>query len=166
VSGKSGNINYVTGDATDPKAVGRKIIAHICNDIGAWGKGFVLAVSRRWPKAKEAYQRWHEGKEENHFALGAVQFVQVREDIWVANMIAQRGIRRIKGGPPIRYEAVEGCLGRVAEKAWELGASVHMPRIGCGLAGGKWPEIEPIIEKKLCSHDIPVYVYDLPKTRG
>ena len=25
-----------------------------------------------------------------------------------------------------------------------LSASVHMPRIGCGLAGGKWEEIEPI----------------------
>ncbi|MEV6001124.1 Appr-1-p processing protein, partial [Streptomyces griseomycini] len=27
---------------------GVKVIAHVCNDIGGWGKGFVLAVSRRW----------------------------------------------------------------------------------------------------------------------
>jgi hypothetical protein len=34
-----------------------------------------------------------------------------------------------------------------------------MPRIGCGLAGGQWSEIEKIIQD-VCSVD--VYVYDLP----
>jgi hypothetical protein len=33
-----------------------------------------------------------------------------------------------------------------------------MPRFGCGLAGGKWSEIEPIIERAL--PDVDVYVYD------
>jgi hypothetical protein len=28
------------GDATSPQAKGPKVIAHVCNDIGAWGKGF------------------------------------------------------------------------------------------------------------------------------
>jgi len=35
-------INYTTGDATDPITEGNKIIVHICNDIGGWGK--VLSV--------------------------------------------------------------------------------------------------------------------------
>jgi hypothetical protein len=48
----------------------------------------------------------------------------------------------------------------VAEKARELNASVHMPRIGCGLAGGKWEKIEPIIQKHLCDGGIDVTVYD------
>ena len=34
-----------------------------------------------------------------------------------------------------------------------------MPRIGCGLAGGKWAVVEPIIQRAL--EDIPVFVYDL-----
>ena len=41
-------IQYRTGDATRPEGDGPKIIAHICNDVGAWGKGFVLALSKRW----------------------------------------------------------------------------------------------------------------------
>jgi hypothetical protein len=41
-------INYLKGDATFPEAKGTKIICHICNDLGAWGKGFVLAISKRW----------------------------------------------------------------------------------------------------------------------
>jgi hypothetical protein len=40
-------------------------------------------------------------------------------------------------------------------------ASVHMPRIGCGLAGGKWEEIEPIIERTLVAKGMTVVVYDL-----
>jgi hypothetical protein len=35
-----------------------------------------------------------------------------------------------------------------------------MPRIGCGLAGGKWEQIEPIIERTLLNKNVEVYVYD------
>jgi hypothetical protein len=35
-----------------------------------------------------------------------------------------------------------------------------MPRIGCGLAGGKWEEIRPIIERTLLKNNVEVYVYD------
>ena len=43
----------------------------------------------------------------------------------------------------------------------ELDASDHMPRIGCGLAGGDWAEIEPMITETLCAAGIEVVVYDL-----
>ena len=35
-----------------------------------------------------------------------------------------------------------------------------MPRIGCGLAGGKWEVIEPIILKTLSANELEVTVYD------
>jgi O-acetyl-ADP-ribose deacetylase (regulator of RNase III) len=154
-------IQYVKGDATAPSAAGPKLIAHVCNDRGGWGKGFVIALSRRWPEPEAAYRKWHRARGDNDFDLGAVQFVQVEPELWVANMVAQRGMAAQAGIPPIHYEAVEECLGRVAEKARELGASVHMPRIGCGLAGGKWEKIEPLLVKTLCEQGIPVTVYDL-----
>jgi hypothetical protein len=37
-----------------------------------------------------------------------------------------------------------------------------MPRIGCGLAGGRWDQIEHLIAEELSAGDIPVTVYDLP----
>ncbi len=40
-------------------------------------------------------------------------------------------------------------LENIGDKAIELNASVHMPRIGCGLAGGKWESIEPLIFNNL-----------------
>lgn len=75
-------------------------------------------------------------------------------------MVGQRGMKTGSKGPPVRYEAIDTCLQLVAQKALELSASVHMPRIGCGLAGGKWDKIEPLIEKNLCDAAIDVYVYD------
>lgn len=77
-------------------------------------------------------------------------------------MIGQHGIRKSGGVPPIRYDALEAALKIVGEKAQTANASVHLPRIGCGLAGGKWGEIEPLIERQICALGVPVFVYDLP----
>lgn len=153
-------IIYLQGDATSPQASGAKIIAHVCNDLGGWGKGFVLAITKRWPEPETAYRAWSRARAGNDFALGAVQFVQVKADVWVANMIGQHGMRTGSKGPPVRYEAIGQCLALVAQKAAELGASVHMPRIGCGLAGGKWEKVEPLIQAELSGKEVAVYVYD------
>jgi O-acetyl-ADP-ribose deacetylase (regulator of RNase III) len=153
-------LRIVRGDATVPQAEGNRIIAHVCNDVGGWGKGFVLAISHRWPEPEQEYRRWHRGRAANDFGLGAVQLVAVRPDLWVANMVAQHGMRSGRSGPPIRYDAVERCLHVVAGYATRLEASVHMPRIGCGLAGGKWEQIEPIIMRTLCERSIATTVYD------
>jgi len=151
-------INYLKGDATAPSAEGIKIIAHICNDIGGWGRGFVLAISKRWKEPEEQYRQWYRGKED--FRLGEVRLVQVESHLYVANMIAQRDVISGSEGPPIRYEAVGACLHTLAGQAIEMNASVHMPRIGCGLAGGTWDKIEPLINDTLIKKGVDVFVYD------
>ena len=50
------NIQYVKGDATTPQGDGHKIIVHVCNDLGKWGKGFVLAISKRWKEPEATYR--------------------------------------------------------------------------------------------------------------
>lgn len=153
-------ITYIKGDATSPHGKGRKLIAHVCNDAGGWGKGFVLAVSKRWPQPEEEYRRWHRERAGNGFGLGAVQVVQVERYVWVANIVGQHGIRTGSKGPPVRYEALDTGLAKLAAEARDLGASVHMPRIGCGLAGGSWDRVEPLITARLSAAGIPVRVYD------
>ncbi len=152
---------FLKGGTTCPQAKGVTIIAHVCNDQGKWGKGFVMALSARWPGPEQAYRQWYRDRARNDFGLGSVQLVQVEPYIWVANMVAQHGARGGTRTPPIRYPAVEECLVKVAQKAQELGASVHMPRIGCGLAGGRWELIEPLIVKTLCEKGVEVTVYDV-----
>lgn len=151
-------ITYLKGDATVPQTTGPKLIAHVVNDLGGWGKGFVVAISRRWPEPEASYRRWHAERAKNDFALGAIQVVQVKPDIYVVNMVGQRGIRTRSKGPPVRYEALDDCLHKLRTVADEHRASVHMPRIGCGLAGGKWDKVEPLIRMAL--NDVAVFVYD------
>jgi O-acetyl-ADP-ribose deacetylase (regulator of RNase III) len=158
-------IHYVAGDATHPQGLGHKIIVHICNDIGRWGKGFVLALSKRWKEPEKIYRQWYTSpKDGNVMELGKIQPVSLPDDITVINMIAQKGIYRAQGIAPIRYEAVRTCLNKVCQYASRIEdkpVSIHMPRIGCGLAGGQWEKIEKIINDTLI--DLDVHVYDLPE---
>ena len=157
-------IRYLEGDATDPRSPGHKVIVHVCNDIGGWGRGFVLAISKRWPEPERDYRQWFES--EPRPRLGEVQFVTVKDEITVANMIGQHGLRKSRGVPPIRYDAVRTGLESVAAYARDREASVHMPRIGCGLAGGEWNSIEPIILETLTAAGVATTVYDFGGSHG
>jgi O-acetyl-ADP-ribose deacetylase (regulator of RNase III) len=157
-------IKYVCGDATAPPPGGNRIIVHICNDHGSWEAGFIMAVSRRWIEPKACYCLYAESFKGKPLELGAVQFMQVEDCLWVANVIGQTKAYTTREGrrvPPIPECMV--CLGlhRVYRKVMELQATIHMPRIGTGLAGGKWDDIKPIIDEELADLGISVTVYDL-----
>jgi O-acetyl-ADP-ribose deacetylase (regulator of RNase III) len=157
-------IQYVVGDATHPVGDGVKFLCHVCNDMGAWGAGFVLAVSSRWGTPEKSYRLWAKSKfsPDSTFRLGAIELVQVEPMVFVANMIAQTLGWSSLQGPPIRYEALSECLHKLAQNAKIYNASVHMPRIGAGLAGGSWSKIEEIIKESLVDEGVSVTVYDLP----
>jgi O-acetyl-ADP-ribose deacetylase (regulator of RNase III) len=152
-------IKYIKGDATAPQGDGPKIIAHGCNSIGAWGAGFVLAVSKRWKHPEREYRAWY--KKVGRIPLGLIQLVRVEEELSVCNCIIQDSIGPFDGIPRVEYPAVRKCFTLVAAYAVILDASIHMPRVGCGLAGGTWGQIEPIIRDEFCAKEIQVTVYDL-----
>ncbi len=146
-------LNFHKGNVLYPIGEGRKIIAHICNDRGAWNAGFTGSLNKRWLQPKLAYQLMKCKR------LGEVQFVAVEKNIKVANMICQ-GLD-YKNGPPIRYNALRDALRLVAQKAIQAGAGVHLPRIGCGLAGGSWTKVEELVISELVERGIYVVVYNL-----
>ena len=148
-------ITYLKGDATNPQITGIKIICHVCNNIDKWGRGFVLAISKKWSAPEIDYHNRHQ------LPLGSVNFIKVSNTIYIANMISQKGVRTKLNPIPIQYIHLQRCLQRVANKAFLLKATVHMPRIGCGLAGGNWNKIEPIIINTLLKLKINVFVYDM-----
>jgi O-acetyl-ADP-ribose deacetylase (regulator of RNase III) len=147
-------INYVKGDATNPQGDGTKLILHCCNNFQKWGAGFVLAISKKWKEPEEHYCSLNE----KDLVLGTAHFIGVEEDIIVVNIIGQHDIRSINGVPPIRYDAIMKALAEINIIAKTIKATIHMPRMGCGLAGGNWNKMESIIENNL---DVPVTVYDL-----
>lgn len=167
VISKFKNITYIKGDATSPEVKGKKIIPHVCNDIGKWGAGFVMALSNKWSEPEAEYRKWYDdiikdGKK--YLPLGEVQFVNVEDNITIANMIGQHKTQteyKKEGKPntrPLVYAAVVEALKKVNNVAKANNASIHMPKIGCGLAGGNWDVIEHIIVN-IISPDVKVYVY-------
>jgi hypothetical protein len=72
-----------------------------------------------------------------------------------ADARTQGGVRRI------RHETLSECLKELGFHAHHLRASIQMPRIGSGLAGGKWEKVQPLICDTIPGTEI--FVYDLPR---
>lgn len=155
-------ITYVKGDATQPIGSGPKFIVHCCNDQGAWGAGFTKALSDKWDEPKLAYS---DAYSSGAVALGKCQVVPINDEIAVINVIGQHryGTKTSKHYPFIRYDAVSAAFKAIAGIVAGNGGSIHMPRFGCGLAGGEWEKIEAIITDVFVNHEpsIDVYVYDI-----
>lgn len=165
-------LTYTVGDATDPQRGSideRAVIVHCCNDVGAFGAGFVLSLSKRWPKVEAYYCGWYRVGNTRvpisgvniPFKLGQVQVIEVEDNVAVANLIGQSGCGSFHGLSPIRYGAIEEGLIRLREVMGTSKWSFHAPRFGSGLAGGDWDKIEEILKRVFADTDISITIYDL-----
>lgn len=161
-------LKYMVGDALDPKKqdiTGNCYIIHVCNDIGAFGGGIAGNIAKKWPEARNMYRIW--AKDKASFKLGEIQVVKIEDGLSVINMIAQHLIGEDEfGNPPIRYQALEECLNKVAKLVQVNPGTVVSGRLGSSLAGGAWHKIEPLIFKCLVNQGISVNIYDLPGQVG
>ena len=153
-----GSIEYLVGDATAPEGEGPFVVAHVVNDLGGWGRGFVLAVSRRWKEPERAYR----DLARRGLVLGTTQLVAVTPQITVANMVAQHGYASASNPTALDYEALAACLASLDSLA-TASAGIVMPRIGTKLAGGRWADVEPLVVRELVARGRHVRVYDLPR---
>lgn len=167
--------------------LGHKLIIHSVNDEGKWGAGFVLALSKRWSSPEKEYRDWynrrsvmrvtqnHKVFESNVLRLGEFQSIKVEKDTDVINVVGQSGVRSESNPKPVKYSAISEAFYKLNSKISRdeeyymmddsddsdpYHVTIHMPRIGCGLGGGSWSEIEPIIKATMPKRHI--YVYDLP----
>lgn len=148
-------ITYRIGNAARPPET-NAVIVHIVNDIGAWGGGFTAELDRVYNGSPgEFYREW--ASEGLH--LGRVRWMSASPDVVIVNLCAQRGVgmdrRRVD------YRALQTCLAALAHRVTYARTipTFHMPRIGCGLGGGRWEDVEPIIRAEM--DNLPVFVYDL-----
>ncbi len=159
---KSREIDVVHGNALEPRGRGPRIIAHIVNDkTPNWGGGgFAAALRRLMPEVQSDFKQWARESPKN-LELGNVRCVGVDESLSIVSMIAQRGYGP-SSGPRIRYWALSQCLEHLAAIAKLHGASIHMPPIGTGNAGGSWDIILELLIQHLLQSGLKVTVYDLP----
>lgn len=156
-------INLAIGDATIIQKF--QVIAHVVNDVGKWGAGFSGVLEKRYPGLGADYRRrlaeLVAGREP---VLGRCLVTRLTNvsNVCVVHMIAQHGVRSKENPKPINYDALRLCLRRLGTDAQKgRVASIQMPKIGAGLAGGDWSIILPIIISELENLPIPVTIYEL-----
>lgn len=151
-------IRYVIGDATEMSKDKSVVLVHCVNDIGAWGAGFSGTLSKMYPITKVYYHYWAKGKIANpRFKLGQIQVIPINSKFSIVNLIGQQGIRSRENPVPVHYPALHIGLRETAKEARRLGAEIHCPRLGCGLAGGDWKIVEKIIQEECIGIDVIVY---------
>jgi O-acetyl-ADP-ribose deacetylase (regulator of RNase III) len=155
-------LRYVRGDAAEPRSDGPAIIAHVVNDRArSWGgRGFATALMRRYPKARHEYAAWTAG---GHLRRGAVHLTDVGDGLWIASLVAQAGYGDSPTGKSrLRIAALRDSLETLADMALENGADVHMPLIGTGQGGARWPSVRDLVLEELADRQVTSTVYVLP----
>jgi len=154
-------LTFVVGDATKPHGTGQKIVAQVVNDGAArWGgSGFASAIRKHWPAVQLDFLDWAKS-DSQRLRLGHAHNTRVDDHIVVFSMIAQHGYGPSRL-PRIRYQHLKACLTELRDFALSHHASVHMPRIGCGEAGGNWLIVQDLILECLSDYGIEVTIYDL-----
>lgn len=158
-------IRHEHKDATITNPSQITLIAHIVNDIGAWGAGFSGALERVYPGTGEVYKL----KIKQH-RLSQIFFTLPAPYVAVCHMVAQSGVRSRYNKVPLRYAELQECLYQLAHMVNRMNREGHkvdviqLPKIGSGLAGGEWKRIEAIINETLAEldHDVDVIICDWP----
>lgn len=144
----------------------RDIIAHCCNDIGAFGSGFAKELADREPLVRSAFLDWAKGETKIPYQLGEVQLFSIlcgrytpRATLTIANMIGQHGVRSAANPHPIDYDALRKAMKKVIALRQGDITRIVAPKFGSGLAGGDWTVIEAIINDVW--KDVPVVIFEL-----
>ena len=163
-----GKLTVVKGDATEPQVSNPHEIAmvpHVCNDIGGWGKGFVMALSRKWSKPEDAYRSFCEMNGKLPI-LGKVCYAKINNSLVIANMIGQKGTVSADNPIPIKYKALVNCMAEVVAYIEMIKSQtvntvvIHCCKFGSDLAKGDWNFILELIREIWLENGIDVVVYE------
>lgn len=138
----------IKGDIT---FVTHGIICQQVNTKGVMGAGLAFQLKTKWPVIYADYDLAYRRQE---LRLGSVVYTNiVQKDfkLQVASLCAQLDYGNVKGMRYTSYKAFAECLEKLV--IWHAAClqgklPVYFPyKIGCGLAGGEWAVVKPLIEE-------------------
>lgn len=143
------------------------IIAHGCNCFHTMGSGIARQIAKQIPEALVADKKTVYGdiNKLGTYSVASAKLSQKSTSTikCVFNLYTQHkfGTDAVQ----VDYSAVEKAMKNFRNAVAQmeilhgLPLKVGIPRIGCGLAGGDWRIIKPLIEAAFYDH--PIYVYSL-----
>jgi O-acetyl-ADP-ribose deacetylase (regulator of RNase III) len=152
-------INYVTGDLFDP-AHNFDAVAHGCNCAGAMGGGIARVFGERYPEMRDNYatacRRDVYGLKPGDIYPWIFNQSEDEPFLVVYNLMTQ-----LNPGSDARINAIRTSVRKMLIHAHKQGyVHIGLPRIGAGIGGLKWDDVEDAIEWSLYpfehSHGITV----------
>ncbi len=131
---------------------GHGIICHQVNCRMVMGSGLAKQIRTKWPHVYSEYMQLNTWPVERRFGL--CQIVEIKsKELYVANLFGQLDYGREKG----RVYTDTGALGNALNqlRGWHSencheDFPIWFPfKIGCGLAGGNWNEVQTLLESLL-----------------
>jgi len=144
-------LQMVDGDLFD---LNLPALGHGCNCRGAMGAGIAVEFKRRYPEMYQAYRKLCLAGD---FELGDV-FVWTASAQVIYNLATQPVPK-----PSATLEAVEQSVQRALDDAEHRGIDrIGVPRIGAGLGGLSWPDVESTLRTVADSHRVELVVVSRP----
>ncbi|AUG88412.1 phosphatase [Vibrio phage Vp_R1] len=130
---------------------------HQCNCFCRMGRGIAPQLAKAFPEVREVDMSTEVG---DRSKMGT--FTKTSEFPIIYNLYGQYHWTNYKVAPGRNtdYNKLAGALVRASNDMASCGhTTVGIPLIGCGLAGGDWNVVKPIVEGAFKANDIEVTLF-------
>tara|TARA_B100001057_G_C22864691_1_gene955991 strand:+ start:3841 stop:4305 length:465 start_codon:yes stop_codon:yes gene_type:complete len=149
-------MKYIEGDLILLAKNGKfDLIVHGCNCFNTMGAGIAKMIKDNFIGAWKADQKTKKG---DRSKLGNyTSYIKSQNDntLRIINAYTQY---TYGGKSPVDYDAIRECFKKINSRY--KGKKVGIPKIGAGLAGGNWKQIEKIIDEETKDLKLTCVIYN------
>lgn len=146
-------LNMIATISKDILTVTKGAIVHSVNCIGAAG-GLAGAIANKFPSNVELYKNHVEINQRSVTLMGSVFVVEIDPELVICNLFGQFSI-----GTSIRQTEYAALIRGFEWICKNIQRDIYIPyKIGCGLGGAEWRNVEKIIRNCFAETTQNVYI--------
>jgi O-acetyl-ADP-ribose deacetylase (regulator of RNase III) len=148
------------------------IVIHFCNCQGVMGAGLAKTIRNKWPVVDGDYKKYLEKFEKPKvFALGDIISTRVDDKLIVISCLTQyhRSTQTRQTDYAAVIKALNLCLSQcnalniidtpARGMLYDFRYDIYIPHnVGCGLGGGDWNIVRPIIDEIFANYEGNVFI--------
>jgi O-acetyl-ADP-ribose deacetylase (regulator of RNase III) len=147
-------IKYITGNILDSSA---QALVNTVNTLGVMGKGIALQFKKAYPNNFKAY---HDACKNTEVIIGKM-FVTTDTNLSSGEKIIINFPTKKDWRNPSEYDYIEAGLDDLKHVVeFQKIKSIAIPPLGCGFGGLKWERVKKIIEKKLATLNVEIFIHE------
>lgn len=149
-------MKYIEGDLIQLAKNGKfDVIVHGCNCFNTMGAGIAKMIKENFIGAWKADQKTKKGDKSKLGNYTSYIKSQNGKTLRIINAYTQY---TYGGKSPVDYDAIRECFKKINSRY--KGKKVGIPKIGAGLAGGNWKQIEKIIDEEAKDLKLTCVIYN------